>query len=381
MSLHPPEVRPPIEYSNLGNALAQIDGRLKTRLLWALCLSVLANLVLWRVVSSIAQSRTLIHPQSIEILRYIVTPKGQRVIKTIAPHQAARRVQQMRRTLPRPVKPPNIEAKRPQRDIIAPPVPHQAPRPRRAPNAPQHPRLQPRQPQNFTPAPATKPSGHKLLTAPSNTPALSHTVNQGGGTPAGKTSGEQNPIPEPTAATQRGAASNPVGSQAPDSNPGNDTHIGSPDDNTGGSPDGNTTPTPEPTPVPTPKPTPVPTPKPSPTPEPTPKPTPRPTPPPTPEPTPQPTPKGATRDAEATRQAQPDIPDELRQEQFKSYVRARVVVHADGSFDASLRGSSGNSQIDDLALSALKRWKWKPALKDGEPFESTQYFRFDFEVQ
>ncbi len=375
MSSRPPNARLPIEYSKLGDALAQIDRRLKTRFLWALGFSILANLVLWRIVSSIAQSRTLIHPQPIEITRLIVTAKGQRVVKTIAPQESEKRVQQIRRTLPSPVKIP-VEPKRPQREIIAPPIRNQQAHPRRAPDAARRPLDN--KTQNFKPDTTTKPSGHKLLTDTSTSSTSSHTVAQGAGTRPGTTSSHQGSTAQPTSTPERGSTSNAAGSQTPSATPDNGGDQQS-KDNT----NGNTTPTPEPTPIPTPIPTPRPTPLPTPqpTPRPTPRPTPEPTPRPTPEPTPRPTPKGPTRDAEATRQAQPDIPDELRQEQFKSYVRARVVVHADGSFDVSLRGSSGNSQIDDLALSALQRWKWKPALKDGEPVESTQYFRFDFEVQ
>jgi outer membrane biosynthesis protein TonB len=47
----------------------------------------------------------------------------------------------------------------------------------------------------------------------------------------------------------------------------------------------------------------------------------------------------------------------------------------------SLRGTSGNSAVDELVLDALRRWKWRPALRDGEPVSSTQNFRFDFEVR
>lgn len=78
---------------------------------------------------------------------------------------------------------------------------------------------------------------------------------------------------------------------------------------------------------------------------------------------------------------QPEIPDDLKDSDFKTYVRVRVNVHADGSFEVSLRTSSGNSQIDSRVLRALKKWRWKAALKDGDPVDSTQYFRFEFEVR
>ncbi len=119
----------------------------------------------------------------------------------------------------------------------------------------------------------------------------------------------------------------------------------------------------------------------------TPTPTPRPSAQPTPRPTAQPTreatpqrPRGMTRQARATRQVKPEIPENLRDEEFRKSVRARVSVSADGGFEVSLHGSSGNAQMDELALSALRKWRWKPALRDGEAIQSTQSFRIEFEV-
>ena len=58
-----------------------------------------------------------------------------------------------------------------------------------------------------------------------------------------------------------------------------------------------------------------------------------------------------TRQARATRQVKPEIPENLRDEEFRKSVRARVSVSADGGFEVSLHGSSGNAQMDELALS------------------------------
>lgn len=96
-------------------------------------------------------------------------------------------------------------------------------------------------------------------------------------------------------------------------------------------------------------------------------------------PTPPP-PAGPTRDAEPASQVLPDIPDDLKQDDFKSSVRVKVDISPDGTFVPTLRSSSGNDQIDAIVLEALKKWKWKPALRDGQSVESIQLFRFDFEV-
>jgi TonB family protein len=104
-------------------------------------------------------------------------------------------------------------------------------------------------------------------------------------------------------------------------------------------------------------------------------------PPPPPKPTPPPAPSGPTRDAQPGNQTMPEIPDELKSGDYQSHVRVKVEIAADGSFSASLLTSSGNEEIDRRVLDALKRWKWKPALQNGQPVASTAHFRFDFEVQ
>jgi protein TonB len=107
--------------------------------------------------------------------------------------------------------------------------------------------------------------------------------------------------------------------------------------------------------------------------------------PPAPEPEPEPAPpskrRGPTRDAEPADQIKPEIPDDLKQGTYKSFVRVRVEVGPDGSFTPVLRTSSGNAEIDRRVLEALRRWRWKPALRDGEPVKSTLLFKFEFEVE
>ena len=140
-----------------------------------------------------------------------------------------------------------------------------------------------------------------------------------------------------------------------------------------------TPPKPDPTP---PKADPIPPPKVDPTPppkvDPSPPPKVDPSPPP---PPPPPKPKGLSRDAEATSTVQPTIPESLLSQDFKKSVRVRVHIAPDGSFTVELRSSCGNPEVDKLALEALKRWKWRPKLVDGEPQTDTQTFRFEFEVK
>ncbi len=104
----------------------------------------------------------------------------------------------------------------------------------------------------------------------------------------------------------------------------------------------------------------------------------------TPMPEPEPAkPKGPTRDAEPDpdSQVKPEIPDDLKHGDYKSFVRVKVEVEADGTFTATIYKSSGNPDIDDRVMKALEKWKWKPALRNGVPVKSTQRFKFEFLVQ
>jgi TonB family protein len=99
-----------------------------------------------------------------------------------------------------------------------------------------------------------------------------------------------------------------------------------------------------------------------------------------PTPPPPPKPKGETREAVPTDQVTVEIPDDLKSQSFKSFVRVRVMIAADGSFTVTLRTSSGNKEVDKLVLDALNKWKWNPALKNGDAIDSVQAFRFNFDV-
>jgi protein TonB len=101
---------------------------------------------------------------------------------------------------------------------------------------------------------------------------------------------------------------------------------------------------------------------------------------PTPPPPVIPKPVGESRDAEATDQIQPQIPDNLRNEAFKGFARIRVDIGPDGRAALSLNTSCGNADFDRLVLEAVRKWKWKPALKEGEPVASVQFVRINIEV-
>jgi TonB family protein len=103
--------------------------------------------------------------------------------------------------------------------------------------------------------------------------------------------------------------------------------------------------------------------------------------PPPPPPPPPVKPKGESREAKPDHQENVEIPDNLKSQSFKSFVRVRVEIAADGKCKVILRTSSGNTEIDKLVLDTLNKWTWKPALKEGDPVDSVQQFRFNFVVE
>jgi protein TonB len=104
-------------------------------------------------------------------------------------------------------------------------------------------------------------------------------------------------------------------------------------------------------------------------------------PPPVVQPDPPPVNTGPTLDAVPSNEIKPEIPDSLKHGDFKSFVRVKVEIDIDGTATPILRTSSGNAEIDQRVLDALKKWKWKPALENGEPVKSTRLFKFEFLVE
>ena len=72
--------------------------------------------------------------------------------------------------------------------------------------------------------------------------------------------------------------------------------------------------------------------------------------------------------AEPLDQPSPEIPDDLRAEALDKSTVVMISVSPSGSAsDVSVVSSSGVSELDDLALRAARRWKFRPATRDGEP--------------
>jgi protein TonB len=78
-------------------------------------------------------------------------------------------------------------------------------------------------------------------------------------------------------------------------------------------------------------------------------------------------------------QVKPIIPDDLRDSDLDAKFRALFVVHADGTADVKVVDSTGNNELDQLALQAAREWRFHPAIEAGRPVES--YLRLEVEFQ
>jgi TonB family protein len=85
--------------------------------------------------------------------------------------------------------------------------------------------------------------------------------------------------------------------------------------------------------------------------------------------------------AEPTYSPEPEISPELKEQCFKSCCIAKFLIKKDGSSTVHLLTSSGSDEVDEIALKALRHWKFKPATVNGEPVDSTRKIQVEFEIQ
>jgi TonB family protein len=76
----------------------------------------------------------------------------------------------------------------------------------------------------------------------------------------------------------------------------------------------------------------------------------------------------------------PAIPDYLRNQYLKASVVIEFLITAGGEVTARLLDSSGNDELDAIALATVKKWQFKPAAKDNVPIDSKTRLRINFEV-
>lgn len=77
----------------------------------------------------------------------------------------------------------------------------------------------------------------------------------------------------------------------------------------------------------------------------------------------------------------PTLPAELRREVTRTSVLVRVDIGVDGRGVVTLLESSGNKEVDRLTVETLSQWTWEPAMRRGEPVQSSRKFRYELEVR
>lgn len=77
----------------------------------------------------------------------------------------------------------------------------------------------------------------------------------------------------------------------------------------------------------------------------------------------------------------PVIPTYLQNQEFKTHVVIDFYVTAEGVATPRLVGGSGNEELDAIALSAAKKWQFRPAEEEGKPIDSKVRLRIVFEVK
>ncbi len=79
----------------------------------------------------------------------------------------------------------------------------------------------------------------------------------------------------------------------------------------------------------------------------------------------------------ATQKANPVYPQTARSMRMTGIVRIEVVVDEEGQV-AKVQNSSGPSLLRGAATDAVKKWKFKPFTRDGEPVKATGFVSFNF---
>lgn len=93
-------------------------------------------------------------------------------------------------------------------------------------------------------------------------------------------------------------------------------------------------------------------------------------------------PSGATEQAVPTFKSQPIFPSALLRKKIGGKVVIAAVVNASGAVvRVTIKTSSGHTELDKAAITAVQKWKFKPGTRDGKPVQSTCLIPYTFEVK
>jgi TonB family protein len=80
----------------------------------------------------------------------------------------------------------------------------------------------------------------------------------------------------------------------------------------------------------------------------------------------------------ATERVNPTYPPAARTVRITGIVKIEVVVNEEGKVE--VQNTSGPSMLQRAALDAIKKWKFKPFMRDGQPVKATGYVNFNFNL-
>jgi TonB family protein len=89
---------------------------------------------------------------------------------------------------------------------------------------------------------------------------------------------------------------------------------------------------------------------------------------------------GATHGVVALYAPAPVIPAYLRDQMLKASVVIEFTVTAAGQASPRLLSSSGNEELDAIALGTVRKWRFAPAEQEHHPMDSKTRLRIMFEV-
>ena len=95
-----------------------------------------------------------------------------------------------------------------------------------------------------------------------------------------------------------------------------------------------------------------------------------------------PAPQGETRGPVTVRQSQPSYPRALERKGIGGKVSVMINVDPKGRVtSAAVNRSSGHDELDNAAITAVKKWRFKPALKNGNSIASKTAVEIVFQPQ
>ncbi len=74
------------------------------------------------------------------------------------------------------------------------------------------------------------------------------------------------------------------------------------------------------------------------------------------------------------------MPDDLREQAYRTVAIAHLVIHTDGSVAVELVKPTPYPRLNQIVVETLRGWRFAPALQNGHPAETQQNVRVHFNV-